>query len=61
MTNRLKPVKVCESVVSIALRIQKMADDEIPVDFIHEIKTKLDSLAAVAPDDTHCCCHESLV
>ena len=41
MTNRLKPVKVRESVVSIALRIQKMADDEIPVDFIHEIKTKL--------------------
>ena len=41
MTNRLKPVKVRESVVSIALRIQKMADDEIPVNFIHEIKTKL--------------------
>ena len=41
MTNRLKPVKVRESVVSIALGIQKMADDEIPVNFIHEIKTKL--------------------
>ena len=40
MTNRFKPSRLGETIVSIVVEIHKREDNEIPPHFIHEIKTK---------------------